>query len=223
MSGRAVATRLLPARCDEFVIRPIRPGDAACIEDFFRGLSSQARYLRFMHAVTTPPLEWIDRILNPDPPFRVSLIARAHRDDGRTAGIAEYVASGRAGECEVAVVVTDAWQRRGVAAALLVMLAAVAAKAGFQSAHAEISGDNAGAVALARRLGCRFDRHAGSPALVHVRADLAASVRASAGAYCPAGNHPGTQSSTQGAGSETTYGLVSNRDITGRSAPCRRN
>lgn len=191
LSGRAVATTWATARSGEFHIRPARPADAARIGDFFRTLSPEARYLRFLHAVTTPPPEWIDRILTPDSPARATLIARPRADEACIVGIAEYVASGYAGECEVAVVVTDAWQRRGVGTALLVMLAAVAARAGFLGAHAEIFVGNAAAVALARRLGCQFTRGAGSPVSVHVRADLVAPLRASAGARCVGADRPG--------------------------------
>jgi GNAT superfamily N-acetyltransferase len=95
-------------------IRPVRPQDLAELGGFFAGLSVESRYLRFF-APVTPAHHLLDllagRAANVD-----AIVAVA---DGEIVGHA-MAADCRGGQAtDVGVVVADAWQRRGVGAALM--------------------------------------------------------------------------------------------------------
>ena len=102
--GRAAAT-----------IRPVHPEDLAPLGDFFAGLSAESRYLRFFAPVT--PACGLLRLLSGSPANVDAIVAVA---DGVIVGHA--MAADRARATDISVVVADAWQRRGVGAALMRVL-----------------------------------------------------------------------------------------------------
>jgi GNAT superfamily N-acetyltransferase len=107
-------------------IRPVSPADEAVLRDFFAALSVQSRYLRFF-APVTPSCGLLD-LMAGKPAHVDAIIAVA---DGVIVGhamAADRPASGDPGTpggtgepraTDVGVVVADAWQRRGVGAALM--------------------------------------------------------------------------------------------------------
>ena len=102
-------------------IRPVRPEDLAALGDFFAGLSVEARYLRFFAPVT--PTYGLLHLLSGGPANVDAIVAVA---DGVIVGHAMAADSpGDHGDpcgarvTDVGVVVADAWQRRGVGAALM--------------------------------------------------------------------------------------------------------
>jgi GNAT superfamily N-acetyltransferase len=102
-------------------IRPVCPADLAALSDFFAGLSVESRYLRFFAPVT--PAHGLLHLLSGGPANVDAIVAVA---DGVIVGHA-MAADGpedhgdpyRARATDVGVVVADAWQRRGVGAALM--------------------------------------------------------------------------------------------------------
>ena len=112
----------------EVLVRPIAPTDKAALARGLEGLSRQARYARFFQPLTHftgPQLEYLTEV---DHQEHEALIAfPADEGDGADAtpvAVARYVReaedSPQGGHAaEVAVVVTDAWQGRGLATELL--------------------------------------------------------------------------------------------------------
>ena len=99
-------------------IRPVRPADLAALSDFFAGLSVESRYLRFFAPVT--PAHGLLHLLSGGPANVDAVITVA---DGVIVGHA-MAADQPDDSCgtrvtDVGVVVADAWQRRGVGAALM--------------------------------------------------------------------------------------------------------
>ncbi|MFJ2580468.1 N-acetyltransferase family protein [Kitasatospora aureofaciens] len=90
------------------------------------------------------------------------------------------------GEAELAVLVEDAWQRRGLGRALLQRLAAMARAAGIGAVYAVTHASNTGLIAAMRRLGVPLEFRPEDGTLV-ITATLAAAEPAGA----PAGSHPG--------------------------------
>ena len=105
-------------------VRPVRPEDQAALGEFFAGLSVESRYLRFFAPVT--PAHGLLHLLSGGPANVDAVVAVA---DGVIVGHA-MAADGPedhrdpcgARVTDVGVVVADAWQRRGVGAALMRML-----------------------------------------------------------------------------------------------------
>ena len=99
-------------------IRSVGPADLAALSGFFAGLSVESRYLRFFAPVT--PAHGLLHLLSGGPANVDAIVAVA---DGVIVGHA--MAADRPGDpcgtqmTDVGVVVADAWQRRGVGAALM--------------------------------------------------------------------------------------------------------
>ncbi len=122
-AGRSAIRAAGPAAA---AIRPVSPADEALLSDFFAALSVESRYLRFF-APVTPSCGLLD-LMAGKPAHVDAIIAVA---DGVVVGhamAADRPAPGDPGTpgrpggpraTDVGVVVADAWQRRGVGAALM--------------------------------------------------------------------------------------------------------
>jgi acetyl coenzyme A synthetase (ADP forming)-like protein len=108
-------------------IRPVQEADRAGTRTFFEGLSSESIWFRFFGA---PNLDWVTNwSVDVDYADRYALVGTAGPDHAIVAhGAYVRIDAGRA---EVAFVVADAWQRRGVATIMLGHLAAAAEQHGI--------------------------------------------------------------------------------------------
>ena len=105
------------------LVRPIRPGDAARLAEFHRLLSSRSAYRRFffVHPILSAPE--IKRFTCVDYVDRMALVAE---EGGQLLGVGRYDRSPGTTEAEVAFVVADLYQNRGIGTVLLEQLAAAA-------------------------------------------------------------------------------------------------
>ncbi len=139
-------------------IRPVRPADLAALSDFFAGLSVESRYLRFFAPVT--PTYGLLHLLSGGPANVDAIAAVA---DGVIVGHA--MAADRtdpeepkdskdpedscgAWVTDVGVVVADAWQRRGVGAALMRALVTRAQARGVTSLAMDVLPGNRRVLAM---------------------------------------------------------------------------
>jgi acetyltransferase len=108
-------------------IRAMQPADRAIEDAFVRNLSPGSRHLRFQAALKQLTPDMLDRFTNVDYPNEMALIATvAEGGTEREIGVARYVRTPRSDRAEVAVVVADDWQGRGVGTRLLVRLRDIA-------------------------------------------------------------------------------------------------
>ena len=175
----------------------MRPEDLAALGDFFAGLSVESRYLRFFAPVT--PAYGLLHLLSGGPANVDAIVAVA---DGVIVGHA-MAADGPedhgdpcgARVTDVGVVVADAWQRRGVGAALMRTLVTRAQARGVTALALDVLPGNR--VVLAMIIGHWPDAAIGrSPDSLDIRIPLplalpaataAAAARQRAG---PAAGHP---------------------------------
>ncbi|MGN9841633.1 bifunctional acetate--CoA ligase family protein/GNAT family N-acetyltransferase [Nonomuraea sp. H19] len=130
-------------------VRPIRPADADRLRSFYSRLSDESIYFRFFGPRPRLSDKEVERFTNVDYVNRVALIA--------TIG-AEMVAVIRydrtaPGEAEVAFLVEDAHQGRGVASVLLEHLAATARERGIERFVADVLPANMRMMGLLRQAG----------------------------------------------------------------------
>jgi acetyltransferase len=120
---------------------------------FFRSLSPQSRYSRFMTRVNELPPALAERFTRIDYTSHLALVATI-LEDGREVmiGEARFVANDHdPTTCELAIAVADAWQRCGIALALLVRLERQAAELGFRRMVADTLVSNRAMLGLARQ------------------------------------------------------------------------
>ena len=135
-------------------IRPIRPADFELEREFVAGLSPVTGYHRLM-STRTPSFEELRRFTDVDPTREVAFIATTEAGGReRQVGVARYVKDEvRPGEAEFAIVLADAWQRRGLGRALLSALIDEARREHLRRLVGSTLSENEGMLRLARRLG----------------------------------------------------------------------
>ena len=138
------------------LVRPIRPEDADLERDFVHGLSEQSRYYRFFYRLNELTPAMLARFTQVDYDRELALVA-VQQQDGVSAqkfvGVARYIANPDRTSAEFAVVVADAWQRRGVARVLMRGLIVCAKRRGFERLTGTILRVNEPMIAFARSLG----------------------------------------------------------------------
>lgn len=154
-------------------IRPIRPDDADIEQAFVRGLSEESRYNRFMTTIDELPPKKLAFFTEVDYQRHLALIATIVRDgQEQEIGVARYVASETAGECEFAVTVADDWQGKGLAGLLMRELMEAARDRGFKAIDGLVFATNQRMLDLARKLGFEVETILGEGDTVRVLRSL---------------------------------------------------
>jgi acetyltransferase len=169
---RHLATTLQLPDGTPVLARPIAPQDRRRHWHFVRGLSLQTRYQRLMSPRCLLPGE-LRRMVDIDYRREMALVAVVPATPEATmprpavrrlaaasptsveveVAVARYVLGEDGDSAEFAMVVTDAWQRRGLGLRLLERLMTVAADAGVRELRGITLATNTPMIRLARRLG----------------------------------------------------------------------
>lgn len=109
-------------------LRPVGPGDADRLVEFHARLSAETVYLRFFSPKPTLSRQEVERFTHVDHDTRVALVAEL---GDRLVGVARYDREVGTDSAEVAFVISDEHQGRGIGTALLEHLAAAARERGI--------------------------------------------------------------------------------------------
>jgi len=125
-------------------LRPTGPADEQALLDFFERLSPESRYLRFQGAVRVDA-HLIASFLRSDGDESLSLIGELTDADGavHVIGLGTWIRLRDPSRAEVAFVVADEFQHRGIASRLLERLAVHARDAGIDRFVAQVLPENA--------------------------------------------------------------------------------
>lgn len=124
-------------------LRPIRPDDDEAMLAFFDRLSPRALYLRFHHAVAQMTKLEVQRFTGVDYESTFGLVATlGEPPDEEIIAVGRYARLGNPDRAEVAFVVDDSHQGRGIATQLLEQLASVARDKGIRIFEADVLGEN---------------------------------------------------------------------------------
>jgi acetyl coenzyme A synthetase (ADP forming)-like protein len=160
-------------------IRPLRPEDEAALRAFFGSLSAESLRLRYFSARREMTDAEMARLTSSDAASHVHLGA-FHA--GQVEGVGDFIVSAP-GEAEVAFVVGDQFQGRGVGSLLLEYLAELGRAAGITRFRAETYADNLRMLDVFRHAG--FIERVGTPeqGVVGVSLDISDTrgVRAASG------------------------------------------
>ncbi|MEZ5211410.1 GNAT family N-acetyltransferase [Gordonia sp. PP30] len=152
-------------------LRPITPLDADALVRFHEGLSERTRYLRYFGPTPTLPPREVVRMTTVDYHDRVAILAWLGEEIiamGLYEGLAE---AGKPHSAEVAFVVADEHQGRGLGPILLEHLAGAAAENGFTRFEAEVLSENPTMVAVFKAAGYQISR-AFDGSTVHVEFEI---------------------------------------------------
>ena len=126
-------------------IRLATPRDAERLSGMFSRLSSETIYLRFHLPYPEVPEWMVAFMLDVDHPDKEALVAVAQEE---IVGHVMYVRLGNGTEAEMAIIVEDGWQSKGVGKLLLSELAQRAKLRGIEHFSAEVLGENRRMLAL---------------------------------------------------------------------------
>jgi GNAT superfamily N-acetyltransferase len=139
-------------------LRPIVPGDEPALVALHGRLSQQSAYQRFLTIMPRLPLNWAHYLANVDYARRLALVAV----DPATAdlvAVARYESTADPGTVEVAFVVQDSWQSRGLGTRLFGELVRAARLNGIERFRALVLADNRRMLDLIARFGAVAERH----------------------------------------------------------------
>jgi acetyltransferase len=133
------------------LLRPIRPDDEEALTALYARLSPESAYQRFFTVMRRLPPDWARILANVDYDRRMAIVAVA--PDGALVGVARYAHEPATDAAEIALVVQDAWQGRGLGTILLEDLLRYATQRGIARFRAYVLADNHRMLRLVGRLG----------------------------------------------------------------------
>ncbi len=134
-------------------IRPLRVTDERLLQDLFYRLSDDSTYERFLAHKRCHPHEEISMLADFDDKQNAALVATSDQDVEELLAIARYDADPATGLAEVALVVRDEWQGRGIGSALFVRLIGLARTQGVRGFTAQVLATNGRMLRLFRASG----------------------------------------------------------------------
>lgn len=124
-------------------IRPIRPDDEPRLVDLYERLSRHTAYQRFFTVLRRLPPDWYHFFANVDYRRRLALVAERETVAGvQLIGVGRYEPSEEPETAEVAFVVEDGWQGRGLGGILLDAVLEAAEARGIHRFSAYVQADN---------------------------------------------------------------------------------
>lgn len=139
----------------EYGIRPIQKSDKQKLINLFNHLSPENRYLRFAHAISELPDEYLEDVIELDYQKEMALVAfiKPTAEDEEIIGIARYICQGNTLICEFSLTVSDAYASHGVGTKLMRHLIAYAQKQGLTEMVGYILNNNHNMLHLMKDLG----------------------------------------------------------------------
>jgi acetyltransferase len=155
-------------------VRPIRPEDAEMERAFVHGLSEQSRYFRFFYQLNELTPAMLARFTQVDYDREMALVA-VDESGGAPAivAVARYIIVADRQCAEFAVVIADAWQRRGVARMLMARLIACAKARGLRCLEGTVLRSNHNMLKFTAVLGFKPRDDPDDPEQVIASLDLA--------------------------------------------------
>ncbi len=155
------------------VLRPIRHDDGEREEAFVRALSVESRYQRMLSGGFKVTPEWIDSMTHIDYRRHMAFVLTVVRDGAEQfIGVGRYVVDELAKIADVAIVLADAWQRKGLGRRLLETLLTHARNAGVREVRGLVLATNVAMLRLARSLGFSVSLEPGDATVRRIRRDL---------------------------------------------------
>ena len=136
-------------------LRPIRPEDAPRLQALHGRLSRESIYQRFFGATPRLPTPWARFLAEVDYRGRLALVLERGPDlDPELIGVGRYEPTAEPDTAEVAFVIEDRWQGKGLGTVLFTALLAAARDRGIRHFRADVLADNRRMLDLITRFTC---------------------------------------------------------------------
>jgi len=160
---------------ESFSLRPVRHDDGVLEEAFVRGLSREARYQRMLSGGFKVTAEWIESMTHIDYQRHMAFAVTSVIDGvEQFVGVGRYVVDATTSSAEVALVIADVWQGRGLGRRLLATLIEHAYSSGVRQAVGVVLATNEAMLRLARSMGFSVNAEPGDATVLRIRRDLSA-------------------------------------------------
>jgi len=136
------------------LVRPIRPDDEPLMKNMFYSFSEKTVYLRYHGTLRSMPHNKLQVFCNVDYDTEMALVAvvgTAGQED--VIGVGRYLTDAAKISAEMAFVVRDDWQRKGIGTFLFHRLVQIARSHGIHKFHAEVLTENSGMLKIFHRSG----------------------------------------------------------------------
>lgn len=136
--------------------RPIHPTDEPRIRDLFYGVSAETLYTRFMSRIKWISREQVRDFVYIDHRTEVAIVGTLPEAYGEEIiAVGRYYLDPHTNRAEVAFIVHDAWQNRGLGSFLLKHLITVAKRNGIAGFSAEVLRENRSMQTVFNKSGCK--------------------------------------------------------------------
>jgi len=136
------------------LLRMATPEDVPIVEGLMRRASRQSLQMRFMGGVAQVPRSFVESLCDVNPRERACLLAiLGEGTDQQVVGVGNYVGLGVRNTAEVAFLVDDSFQGRGISTLILERLAGIAAGQSFVGFEAEVLFENQAMINVFRNSG----------------------------------------------------------------------
>jgi acyl-CoA hydrolase/GNAT superfamily N-acetyltransferase len=137
--------------------RPMHPTDEPCVRDLFHSLSKQTLYYRFLSNAARLPRREIQNFVYVDYRNEMAIVGTLPEAYGdQIIAVGRYYLDPGTNRAEVAFIVRDNWQNRGIGTSLLKHLATMARGQGIAGFTAEVLVDNRAMLSVLRKSGFRL-------------------------------------------------------------------
>jgi acyl-CoA hydrolase/GNAT superfamily N-acetyltransferase len=144
-----VETRAVLAEGTEVFVRPLKPSDEESFKDLFYSLSDDSRYKRFVSHMRSMPHSNRQHYVAINYAEQLGIAAVVQSAEGeRFLGVAQYIKSPNLPRAEVAVLVQDDWQSKGLGSFMVKHLIRHARKVGLKGFDAEVLAENRAMMAV---------------------------------------------------------------------------
>jgi len=154
-------------------VRFVEPRDAEALQNYFRSLTANSRYRRFLGATSELPRSLLEEFIHIGEADRFSVIATMLVDSRETiVGEARYAFDGDATSIEFGLSIDDRWQGHGIGKALLKNIECRAASFGATRLFGDTLRSNDAMIGLARKTGYAFANTPGDWKLTRFQKDI---------------------------------------------------
>jgi acetyltransferase len=142
----------------DYFIRPIQLDDKKRLIDLFNHLSPESRYLRFAHAISQLPNDFLENILDLDYKKEMALVAilQTQYESEEIIGISRYISLPNQLICEFSLSVSDSHTAHGIGTQLMLDLIRHAKENGLQEMVGYVLSSNSKMLHLVTDLGFKI-------------------------------------------------------------------